>query len=218
MNDELIQRTNLLVEKAIGLFAQYVFHCPIVSSEKYCEPIKGGLKVRGLEYHRSISKRYLALNLCKLWDEERYKKKGKPVDEISSIPGAQNHLPDLLPQPEPDCKDGRDDCVIDLRVEEKEIFDKLKRLRNKSIAHVDLVRCEETGKLEHLDAAGVNLTKGETDHFLFRTLEIIDALDHVVRNSGCDWQGLAENQKKIAAAYHGVDDFEVVIPKLNVSV
>ena len=218
MEEQLKQRTDRIVHKAIGLFRQYIFLCPIIHSVKYCESIKGGYQVEGLNRHRSMSKRYLIMSICQLWDEELKNKKQQVTYPISSIPGIQSRLPEELPEPEPYCHDGRAKCRVDLREEKKAIWASLRYLRDKSIAHSELTICDKTDKVDHIDTDNANLNNQDLFDFLFSTLEIVQALDSVVRESGFSWQELAETEKRIAAEYFKVDDFEIKIPQLNVIV
>lgn len=164
-----------------------------------------------------MSKRYLIISICQLWDEERKNKKEQITYPISSIPGIQNRLPGELIAPEPYFYDGRPKCRIDLREKKKETWDALRYLRDKSIAHSELNICDQTGNIDSIDPLDANLKNGELFDFLFDTLEIVKALDSVVRESGFSWQELAIKEKRIASEYYRVDDFNIIIPQLDVS-
>lgn len=220
MNSKIKKRTDLVVDAAIALCSQYVFLCPLISSKKFrASKSQSRHQFAGLRYQQSISRRYLVLSVFQLWDEERENKRGDVKFPIDSIPGIQKLLTKSLPEPEEFTKDCRTVCRKNLRESDSKTWKSIRFIRDKCVAHSELEICKHSGAIERINPREAELTDDLLFEFLFKTLEIADGLNHVVRNgSGFCWDAHVMTQKKIAEAYYGVDDFKIQIPELNISV
>lgn len=214
---ELVQRVDHLLSSAIGLLNQWVFLLPLIQSKEIWNNTSR-VKVRGLIYLKSTNLRYLILNVAALWQTENKNKKGEIIYLMNSIPGAQCRLPAILPKPEEYCRDARGDCVRDLRQGHKKSWESIRTIRDKSVAHSELTQSNDRAKLDPFSVSELELTVSNLESFAMDTLIIVDALNHVVRESQYCWDDSAASHRKVAEAFFGVSDFSLSIPELNISI
>jgi hypothetical protein len=212
---ELESRTGILIDQAVGLLGKVIFSHPLLHSNEYATSHSIG---RGLQFQRSIHKRSLISDAAKMWDEEKRYKSGTSKYPNYSIPSVQYFLRGKdLPEPHKYCFDGRSLCLEDLREKEKERYDSIRLIRDKSIGHPEIEEVD-VNKFRLFDLSECFLSNDDLQEFILRSIEIVDSLNHVIRGAGMTWNDTAQTFKKHAIKYYGVTDFTLEYEPLKIKV